>query len=133
MGLSLQDRVALLPREERNAWLETLSDDLIEEMRRGEWWWVSRPEQVPPPGPWFVCLALAGRGFGKAVDVLEYVPVPYGPGFMQIKDLAPGDWVFDEAGKPCRVTRVFNIETPQIAYRVHFSDGSFVDACSEHQ
>jgi hypothetical protein len=63
MGLSLQDRVALLPPEERKAWLEELPDYLIREMERGEWWWVSRPEQVPPDGGWFICLALAGRGF----------------------------------------------------------------------
>jgi phage terminase large subunit-like protein len=73
MGLSLQDRVALLPVEERNAWLAELPDYLIEEMERGEWWWVSRPEQVPPPGNWFVCLALAGRGFGKSRSGSEWI------------------------------------------------------------
>lgn len=73
MGLSLQDRVALLPREDRLAWLASLPEYLIEEMQRGEWWWVSRPEQVPPPGAWFVCLALAGRGFGKSRAGSEWI------------------------------------------------------------
>ncbi len=73
MGLSLQDRVALLPSEERQAWLRTLSPRVIEEIGRGEWWWVARPEQVPPPGNWFVCLALAGRGFGKSRAGSEWV------------------------------------------------------------
>jgi phage terminase large subunit-like protein len=73
MGLSLEDRVALLPPEDRAEWLATLPDYLIEEMQRGEWWWVSRPEQVPPPGGWFVCLALAGRGFGKSRAGSEWI------------------------------------------------------------
>lgn len=46
---------------------------MVEEMARGEWWWVARPEQVPPPGDWFVCLALAGRGFGKSRAGSEWV------------------------------------------------------------
>lgn len=73
MSLSLQDRVALLPPEERKAWLASLSDDLIEEMVRGDWWWVARPEQIPPEGPWFVCLVLAGRGFGKSRSGSEWI------------------------------------------------------------
>lgn len=63
MGLSLQDRMALLPAPEREAWIREQPPWIIEEIQRGEWWWVARPEQVPPPGGWFVCLALAGRGF----------------------------------------------------------------------
>lgn len=73
MGLSLQDRVALLPAEVRQAWLADQPEELIEEMLRGEWWWVSRPEQVPPPGNWFVCLALAGRGWGKSRAGSEWI------------------------------------------------------------
>lgn len=73
MGLSLQARVSLLPSAERRAWLERQPDYLIDEMLRGEWWWVARPEQIPPPGDWFVCLALAGRGFGKSRSGSEWV------------------------------------------------------------
>jgi phage terminase large subunit-like protein len=42
-------------------------------MLRGEWWWVARPEQIPPAGQWFVCLALAGRGFGKSRSGSEWI------------------------------------------------------------
>jgi phage terminase large subunit-like protein len=35
-------------------------------MRRDSWWYTQRPNQVPPNGGWLVCLALAGRGFGKS-------------------------------------------------------------------
>lgn len=73
MGLSLQGRVAALPPAEREAWLAAQPDWMIEEMARGEWWWVARPEQVPPPGGWFVCLALAGRGFGKSRAGSEWI------------------------------------------------------------
>ena len=73
MGLSLQDRVALLPVEERLAWLAAQPEWMVQEMARGEWWWIARPEQVPPPGGWFVCLALAGRGFGKSRSGSEWI------------------------------------------------------------
>lgn len=43
------------------------------EMARGEWWWVARPEQIPPPGGWLICLALAGRGFGKSRSGSEWI------------------------------------------------------------
>lgn len=73
MGLSLQDRVALLPVEERLAWLAAQPEWMVQEMARGEWWWIARPEQIPPPGRWFVCLALAGRGFGKSRSGAEWI------------------------------------------------------------
>lgn len=73
MGMSLQARIAALPELERRAWLAEQPEWLIEEMARGEWWWVARPEQVPPPGDWFVCLALAGRGFGKSRAGSEWI------------------------------------------------------------
>jgi phage terminase large subunit-like protein len=73
MGLSLQDRVALLPANEREAWIREQPPWILEEIQRGEWWWVARPEQVPPPGNWLVCLALAGRGFGKSRAGSEWI------------------------------------------------------------
>jgi phage terminase large subunit-like protein len=73
MGLSLQDRVAALPERERLSWLAEQPPYLVEEMARGEWWWVSRPEQVPPQGGWLTCLALAGRGFGKSRAGSEWI------------------------------------------------------------
>jgi phage terminase large subunit-like protein len=111
---------------------------------RGDWWWVARPEQIPPPGNWFVCLALAGRGWGKAIDVSTSIPVancstderrrpvPGRGGFKKLGDLEVGDWVFDEAGKPCRVTATFD-QDPEVAYRLTFNDGLYIDTCSEHQ
>lgn len=73
MGLSLKERVALLPPDQKVSWVESLPDHVLEEILRGEWWWTSRPEQVPPIGPWLICLALAGRGFGKSRAGSEWI------------------------------------------------------------
>lgn len=73
MGLSYKQRLALLPASERRALLASFPDDVIAEMNRGEWWYVARPEQVPPEGNWMICLALAGRGFGKSRCSSEWI------------------------------------------------------------
>lgn len=65
--------MALLPEAERKRWLESQPEHVVDEILRGEWWWVARPEQIPPDGEWFVCLALAGRGFGKTRAGAEWV------------------------------------------------------------
>lgn len=135
MSLSLQDRVALLPEQDRREWLASLSDDLIAEILRGDWWWVARPEQIPPDGDWFVCLALAGRGWGKAIDVCTPIASSSDGitfGFKPLGDLRVGDFVLDEQGKPAKVTAVYD-QLPETAYRVQFSDGAYLDACGEHQ
>lgn len=65
MALSIAERLARLPRHEREAWLATQPENVLREMRRGEWWYLARPEQIPPPGDWLIALYLAGRGAGK--------------------------------------------------------------------
>lgn len=64
--MSLAERMAELPGHVVDKWLSEQPTYVLEEIVRGEWWWVARPEQVPPEGDWFVSLALAGRGFGKS-------------------------------------------------------------------
>lgn len=73
MGLSLMQRVAQLPPEARGEWLHELSDQALIEVGRGEWWYVARPEQIPPPGDWLIALALAGRGWGKSRAGAEWL------------------------------------------------------------
>lgn len=73
MALSIAERVALLPQREREEWIRAQPDIVIEEILRGEWWWTARPEQIPPPGDWLICLALAGRGFGKSRSSSEWI------------------------------------------------------------
>ena len=65
--MSVAERLALLPSEERSAFIARQTPEVLDEMVRGEWWYVSRPEQVPPEnGQWLLALALAGRGWGKS-------------------------------------------------------------------
>jgi phage terminase large subunit-like protein len=71
--MSLKERFACLPQADREAWLESQEPDVLEEIVRGAWWWEARPTQVPPPGEWFVFLALAGRGWGKTRAGAEWI------------------------------------------------------------
>lgn len=73
MGLSIAQRIALLPQEERVALVGGLDEQTLKEMAGNEWWYIARPEQIPPPGEWLVCLALAGRGFGKSRASSEWI------------------------------------------------------------
>lgn len=73
MGLSLAERVSLLPQAERDEWVNGLPEEILAEIVNDEWWWTARPEQVPPEGNWLVCLALAGRGFGKSRAGSEWI------------------------------------------------------------
>jgi phage terminase large subunit-like protein len=73
MGKSLQQLYAELPEPMRRDFIRQQPDYILQEMYRGEWWWTSRPEQVPPDTPWFICLALAGRGWGKSRAGSEWI------------------------------------------------------------
>lgn len=64
--MSMKERVARLPAPARRAYFRALSLSTIKEILRDEWWWTSRPEQVPPPGIWLIYLVLSGRGWGKS-------------------------------------------------------------------
>ena len=70
--LSLEQRVALLPPEERERVLEGVDFDALE----WDWSWNGRPSQILPVGPaerWTLALALAGRGFGKTLMGSQWI------------------------------------------------------------
>ena len=73
MGLSLKQLVKSWPVERQEEWLASLSPELLAEVTRDEWWFASRPEQIPPEGPWSVHIALAGRGWGKTRSGAEWI------------------------------------------------------------
>lgn len=77
MSLSAAQKLALLPSAVQKQWLATQTRETLEEIRRGAWWWVGRPEQFRPPGDWLVWLIRSGRGWGKtrtgAEDLLDRV------------------------------------------------------------
>jgi phage terminase large subunit-like protein len=95
------------------------------------WRFWARENQIAPEGDWNNCLFLAGRGAGKLIcqntDILTK-----NKGWVKLKDIEVGDYVYDEAGKPTKVLKTFDA-LPQKAYRLTFSDGTQVDACDEHQ
>lgn len=129
MSASSAEILAALPIKKRREFLERLGPQALALMRF-DWNFFARPKQKTPPGDWVNWLILAGRGFGKALDVETPIPTP--DGWSTMEGLRTGDTVFDEAGQPCRVTAVFHPE-PKKAYRLVFSDGTSIVACDEHQ
>jgi phage terminase large subunit-like protein len=77
MSLSAAQKLALLPADLRKKWLASQSRETLDEIVKGAWWWVGRPEQFRPPGDWLVWLIRSGRGWGKtrtgAEDLLDRV------------------------------------------------------------
>jgi len=77
MSLSAAQKLALLPASLRKSWLKEQSRETLDDILKGAWWWVGRPEQFKPPGDWLVWLILSGRGWGKtrtgAEDLLDRV------------------------------------------------------------
>jgi len=77
MSLSAAQKLALLPPVARQAWLKEQSRETLDDIIKGAWWWVGRPEQFKPDGDWLVWLIRSGRGWGKtrtgAEDLLDRV------------------------------------------------------------
>lgn len=77
MSLSAAQKLALLPDKLRRSWLAEQTRETLDDILKGAWWWVGRPEQFKPPGDWLVWLIQSGRGWGKtrtgAEDLLERV------------------------------------------------------------
>lgn len=77
MSLSAAQKLALLPPALRRMWLKEQSRETLEEIQKGAWWWIGRPEQFAPPGDWLIWLIRSGRGWGKtrtgAEDLLDRV------------------------------------------------------------
>ncbi len=75
-------------------------------------------------------MLLAGRGFGKQVALDTPLATP--DGWTTMRDVSPGDWLFDEVGRPCRVLAKYSSPVTK-AYRVMFSDGAEIVADAPHQ
>ncbi len=99
----------------------------------------TRPKQLAPGEPgafssrldWRIWLLLAGRGFGKALDVNTPIPTP--TGWSTMGKLQVGDQVFDEQGNPCTVTFCTEYQHGRACYIVRFSDGSEIVADGDHR
>lgn len=75
-------------------------------------------------------LAQGGTGIGKALDINTPIPTP--GGFVRMGDLKVGDWVFNEEGRPVRVTDAFAFLEGRDCYRITFSDGTEIIADGSH-
>jgi phage terminase large subunit-like protein len=73
MALSIAQRLAKIPAPERETLVRDLPPEVLEDMNRGEWWFVARPEQIPPQGQELVYLYMAGRGAGKSRAGSEWI------------------------------------------------------------
>lgn len=64
--------LAELSDEEREAFLSTMNERALQELRYNWEFW-ARPNQLPPEGDWTTWLVLSGRGFGKTRMGAEWV------------------------------------------------------------
>lgn len=62
--LSVAERLAVLPEEDRLEVLRGMVDEALESLAT-DWLFWGRPEQLTPGGDWRIWLVMAGRGFGK--------------------------------------------------------------------
>lgn len=126
---SLAEQLAQLDKEDRERVLVGYSQEDIAKLMY-DWNTWAREDQRLPEGDWFAWALISGRGAGKALALETPIPTP--DGWKLMGEIAPGDEVFDESGRVCRVTATFDV-MPERAYRLRFSDGTHLDACSEHQ
>ena len=75
-------------------------------------------------------VVVAGRRWGKALALDTPIPTPHG--WTTMGELRDGDEVFDESGKPCRVTHAHAVMHDRPCYEVEFSDGTKIVADEEH-
>jgi len=93
------------------------------------WEWRARPGQRWVPGPERITDHQAGRGWGKALALETPLPTP--TGWTTMGEVQVGDQLLDEQGRPCKVTGTFEVDA-QEAWRLQFSDGTWIDACGDH-
>lgn len=88
---------------------------------------------VPPAKAGVIESGNLGGGTGedqdRALDLNTMIPTP--SGWTTMGELKIGDQVFDEAGHPCNVIGTYEVPAAD-SWRVVFSDGTHIDACSDH-
>lgn len=73
MNASPAEALAALSEAERNAFLDTLTEDEIAGLMYDWRGFNARPNQLAPEGDWDIWMMLAGRGFGKTRSGAEWV------------------------------------------------------------
>jgi phage terminase large subunit-like protein len=84
MSQSVAERLAALPRDERNAIVDKLTPAqhaaLLYDWRD----FLGRPEQIAPDGDWDIWLIMSGRGWGKTRTGAEWVKEAVANGYQRI-------------------------------------------------
>lgn len=76
-------------------------------------------------------LLIAGSSGSGKMQALT-TPVLTGSGWTTMGEVKVGDVVYDMAGNPTKVIHAYETVKPTRAYRVTFSTGETIEACSEH-
>lgn len=84
MSASLALRIARLPEEERDRYLE--ESGVTAEALLEDWRFWARPEQLAPDGDWLIWFIKAGRRFGKTRAASEFIV----ESLRQLMPLVPG-------------------------------------------
>ena len=79
------------------------------------------------------------RKYGKLFDVIVYdealaltTPIATPDGWKTVGDLRVGDFVFGDDGEPVEILRLTPIRYDAKTFRVHFDDGTYIDADAGH-
>jgi replicative DNA helicase len=76
-------------------------------------------------------IAFLGKtGSGKALALDTPLPTP--TGWTTMGEVAVGDTLFDENGKPCKVTFATEVQHGRECFAVRFADGSEIVADADH-
>lgn len=89
------------------------------------------PQEIIYNDPSRFRVIVAGRRFGKALEVSTPIPTP--SGFRAISEIAVGDFVYSPQGLPIEVVDTSGVFSPEKAYRLYFSDGTEVVCDSSHE
>ena len=73
----------------------------------------------------------ARPAMGKALALDTPLPTP--TGWTTMGDVAAGDQVLDEGGRPCTVTYATPVQSDRACFEVEFDDGSVIVADADHQ
>jgi phage terminase large subunit-like protein len=114
-NLSKEQLLASLPESERQALLDSASDELLAYLK-WDWEWRARPNQLAPEGDWQTWLALAGRGFGKTEAGAQWIRQRVNNGARSIALVAETQKDLEEV----MVARLLKISPPDEMPKVRY-------------